>query len=47
MNKIIILLVSVSLLSTGGCASIAKGLLRSALGIKSRDEDRLTTIQLI
>jgi hypothetical protein len=42
VKKIVVLLVSVCLFSTSGCASIAEGMLRSALGIKKSDEDRFT-----
>ena len=42
MKKIVVLLISVFLFSTCGCATIAKGMLRSALGIKKSDKDEFT-----
>ena len=38
VKRVVILLLATCLLSAGGCASIAAGLLRSALGIKKSDE---------
>lgn len=39
MKKAAVLLIATGLLSAGGCASIAGGIVRGALGIKKSDSD--------